>query len=83
MRTPFRLRHAGTVLGACLLACGAHAQSVNLLQQSFGSGLGAFTSAGKVTTGTTGAVLTGATFTADGAITSKRSEEHTSELQSH
>ncbi len=71
MRTSFRLRQASTVLGACLLACGAHAQSVNLLQQNFGSGLGDFTSVGKVATGSNGAVLTGSTFTADGAITSK------------
>ncbi|MEY4765474.1 MAG: hypothetical protein RI907_2147 [Pseudomonadota bacterium] len=71
MRTTFRLRHVSTVVGASLLACGGHAFAATLLQQSFSSGLGAFTSVGTVSTASGSAVMTGSTFGADGAITSK------------
>jgi YVTN family beta-propeller protein len=56
---------------SCLAACamGAHAQST-LLQQSFSSGLGGFSSAGNVTTSSLGATMTAALLSTDGAITS-------------
>jgi len=71
MQTTFRLGRVGAILGASLIACGVHAQSVPLLQQGFNAGLGTFTSVGSVSTGAAGAVLVGSTFGADGAVTSK------------
>jgi hypothetical protein len=47
----------------------AHAQVV-ILQQNFASGLGGFTPAGSVSTGSTGARMTAALLSTDGAITS-------------
>ncbi len=46
------------------------AQSTAIFQQSFASGLGSFTAAGTVKTGTTGAVMTASTLSADGTLTS-------------
>lgn len=54
-------------LAACAL--GVQAQTT-LLQQSFGSGLGSFTSAGTVSTSSLGATMTAAALSTDGAITS-------------
>jgi DNA-binding beta-propeller fold protein YncE len=71
MRTALRLGHIAWAVGLSLSAFGVHAQSVPLLQQGFGSGLGSFASVGTVTTSATGAVMVGSTFGADGAITSK------------
>jgi len=71
MQTNYRLGRVGAILGASLIACGVHAQSVPLLQQGFNAGLGTFTSVGSVSTGAAGAVLVGSTFGADGAVTSK------------
>ncbi|MFT3857204.1 MAG: hypothetical protein QM742_06815 [Aquabacterium sp.] len=69
-----RFQTARTLLAATcwLVAHGAFAQSTaTIFQQSFGSGLGNFSSTGTVRPGTGGAVLVGSTFAADGAITSK------------
>ena len=71
MTTTSRTLRVILAAGCWVAAATASAQSTSLLQQSFGSGLGTFTSAGTVTTGATGAVMVGATFGSDGAITSK------------
>jgi YVTN family beta-propeller protein len=71
MRSRSQSAHA-LLAAACLLACSAaSADTTTILQQSFSSGLGNFTSAGAVATSSAGAVLTGSTFGTDGAITSR------------
>ena len=55
-------------LGLC--AAVAPAAAATIFQQSFAGGLGAFSSAGSVTTGSAGARMTAALLSADGAITS-------------
>jgi YVTN family beta-propeller protein len=56
---------------ACwMTASMASAQSTSIFQQNFASGLGNFTSAGTVKTGTTGAVMTASTLSTDGTLTS-------------
>ncbi len=65
-----RLRTFVTALGMSLGAATSMAQTTPVFQQAFTGGLGAFTAAGTVTTGTTGAVLRGAFASTDGAITS-------------
>lgn len=47
------------------------AQSIAIFQQGFSGGLGAFSSAGTVRTGSTGAVMQASLLGADGAITSR------------
>ncbi|HEX3139839.1 MAG TPA: hypothetical protein VHQ87_07280 [Rhizobacter sp.] len=55
----------------CLLAALGSAQAqVVILQQNFASGLGSFTSAGSVSTGSAGARMTASLLGTDGAITS-------------
>lgn len=58
-----------TALVAGAFTHGAHAQTV-LFQESFNSGLGQFTSAGSVSTSTSGATMAGSALGTDGAITS-------------
>jgi DNA-binding beta-propeller fold protein YncE/mono/diheme cytochrome c family protein len=66
--------HSRAVVVALGLALGASATwaqtTTTLLQQSFTSGLGTFSSAGNVSTGSTGAVMRGSLFSTDGAVTS-------------
>jgi DNA-binding beta-propeller fold protein YncE len=68
------LRHlpsAATALCMSVFALSASAQtSTTILQQSFASGLGGFTSAGSVSTSSSGARMTAALLSTDGAITS-------------
>ena len=66
-----RLRAAMPLVAlACwLTASGASAQSA-IFQQSFSTGLGGFTATGTVKTGSTGAVMTAAALSADGAVRS-------------
>jgi YVTN family beta-propeller protein len=67
-----RLRAAAPLVAlACwMTVTGASAQNA-IFQQSFNTGLGSFTATGPVKTGSTGAVLTAAAFSADGAVRSK------------
>ncbi|HEY0819122.1 MAG TPA: hypothetical protein VGD46_10110, partial [Rhizobacter sp.] len=66
--------HSRAVVVALGLALGASATwaqtTTTLLQQSFTSGLGSFSSAGSVSTGSTGAVMRGSLFSTDGSVTS-------------
>lgn len=52
------------------MALGAAQAQVVVLQQNFATGLGAFTSAGSVSTGSSGARMAGSAFGTDGSITS-------------
>lgn len=65
-----RLRHGLAGLALTLGLASASLAQTTLLQHSFSSGLGQFTSAGSVTTGTYGARMRGALTGTDGAVTS-------------
>ncbi|HEX3141571.1 MAG TPA: hypothetical protein VHQ87_16060, partial [Rhizobacter sp.] len=65
-----RFRTSLFTLGIGLSAFAGSAHADVLLQQSFASGLGQFTSAGSVSTSSSGAKLTAALLSTDGAITS-------------
>ncbi|MBT9527255.1 MAG: serine hydrolase [Rhizobacter sp.] len=68
-RAAARFARNTLALGALLVASAAANADV-LLQESFSSGLGGFTSAGSVTTGTFGARMSGSAFGTDGSIRS-------------
>ncbi len=65
-----RFRASLFALGIGLGAFAGSAHADVILQQNFSSGLGPFTAAGSVSTGTAGAKLTAALLSTDGAITS-------------
>ncbi|MBC7993051.1 MAG: hypothetical protein H7Z15_07385 [Rhizobacter sp.] len=63
-------RLARTALAVGALLASAAAQADVLLQESFSGGLGGFTSAGSVTTGSFGARMSGSAFGSDGSVRS-------------
>lgn len=72
MTTKLQTARALLVAGCWLVGTGAFAQSTaTIFQQSFTGGLGNFTATGTVRPGSSGAVMVGSTFGADGALTSK------------
>ncbi|MET0333374.1 MAG: hypothetical protein ABW190_03815 [Rhizobacter sp.] len=71
MTTPFRAgRLTRAALAIATLVAGTAAHADVLLDQSFSSGLGGFTSSGSVSTGSYGARMTASLLSTDGAIRS-------------
>lgn len=60
------------MVSICLMLAGTPAWSAQqtILEESFASGLGSFTSAGSVSVGSSGALMRGSAFSTDGRITS-------------
>ena len=67
---PLALPMSRAALATAALVAASTAQADVLLQQNFANGLGSFTSAGSVTTGSYGARMTASLLGTDGSIRS-------------